>query len=280
MEINQLENKVKNTIKEYQLCSKKDKIIVAISGGKDSTTALYLLKKFGYKVEALIINLMIGKWSKESLRNVKAFCKKHKIKLHIINMRKEFGLSLCHIRSNIQTKEKLNNCLICGVIKRWLLNKKTRELKATKLVTGHNLDDEAETLLMNTIKGNLKMSLTLGPKTGIVKDKKFVERIKPLYFLTNKEIKAYSKQMKFPIHYAACPCSITSLRRDVRKLIKNLEKEEPNAKMNIVENFLKILPRLKRLYKSQKELKYCKICQEPSRNEICKRCQLLKILKQ
>jgi len=131
----QFERKVKNTIEKYNLVNKKDKILVACSGGKDSTTTLYLLHKFGYDVEALIIDLLIRKWSKNNLENVKKFCKEYKIKLHIINIRKEIGYSMCYIRSIIQSKKKLNNCTICGPIRRWLINKKARTLRATKLAT-------------------------------------------------------------------------------------------------------------------------------------------------
>ena len=273
--VKQFETKIEKTIKKYKLLNKKDKILVACSGGKDSITVLYLLNKFGYNVEGLIIDLLIGNWSKQNFENVQKFCKKHKIKLHVINIREEFGYSICYIRSGIQAKVKLNNCTICGVIKRYLLNKKSRELKADRLVTGHNLDDEAENLLMNILKGNPQLSINLGPKTGSLKDKKFIDRVKPLYFCTNDEVKKYSKLMKFPVLYKPCPCAVGVFRKDVKEL---LEKQSVGVKNNLVNNFLEILPDLKEKYRGKSKLKYCKICKEPSRNEICKTCKLIKLL--
>lgn len=277
--INQFETKVKSTIQKYKLATKTDKIIVACSGGKDSTTALYLLNKFGYKVKGLIIDLLIGTWSKDNLKNIEQFSETHEVKLSVVSMRKEFGCSVCYIRSIIQSKTTLKNCTICGVIKRWLLNKKAREWGATKLATGHNLDDEAETILMNILNGSPKLSVGLGPKTGVIKDKRFVQRIKPLYFCSNQEIKKYSELMNFPVLYNSCPCSANTFRREIRNRLAQLEKKHPGIKENMVNNFLELLPELRKYYKTKGELKNCKICKEPSRNEVCKTCEMLKILR-
>jgi len=277
--IREFEKKVEKTIDEYKLAERGDKIILACSGGKDSITTLYLLKEFGYDVEALMIDLLIGKWSDENLENTKKFCREHKIKLHIIDMRKEFGCSICYIRSGIQTKMKLSNCAICGVIKRWLLNKKARELNANKIATGHNLDDEAETILMNLFAGNPELSLGMGPKNGIITNEKFVQRIKPLYFFTNEEVRKYSEAKNFPVLYDPCPCSVNAFRRDIRQWISDLEKHDPGIKMSIVKNFLEMLPSLRKTYKTERKLKSCRVCEEPSSNDICKRCELIKILR-
>jgi uncharacterized protein (TIGR00269 family) len=273
------ERKVKKTIEEYNLLDKRDKVITASSGGKDSTTTLYLLNKFGYNAEGLIIDLLMGKWSRKNLENIKSFCRDRKIKLHVIDMRKEFGSSMCHIRMSIQSKTKFSNCMVCGVIKRWLLNKKARELGATKIATGHNLDDEAETVLMNFFTGNPHLSIGFGPKTGITSDEKFVQKVKPLYFCTNEEVRRYSETMDFPVLYEPCPCSAGSFRRETRKWLGEMEKQCPEIKANIVRNFLKLLPVLREHHSSKGELKYCKICSEPSRSDICRTCEMMKILK-
>jgi len=280
--IRKIESKVKRTIREYKLLDhKKDKIIVAASGGKDSMTALYLLHKFKYDVEALMVDLRIGNWSEINRKNTEKFCKKHGIKLHVIDIQEELGYSMCYIRTAIKSKTKLKNCTICGVLRRWLVNKKARELRATKLVTGHNLDDEAQTVLMNIFKKNTSLNVGLGPKSGVREDKKFVQRIKPLYFLYEKDIKKYAKIMKFPVQYKKCPCISEAFRKDVRALLDKLEKRIIEVKGNIVLNFLETLPLLKKEYasKSNTKLKYCKNCGEPSRDQVCYACKLISILR-
>jgi uncharacterized protein (TIGR00269 family) len=276
--IERFEEKVKGTIKEYGLVNKKDKVVVACSGGKDSTTTLYLLHKFGYDVEALTIDLNIGEWSDKNLKNIRGFCERLGVKLDVLSMREEYGCSICYIRSGIQSKKKLGNCSICGVIKRWLLNKRSRELGATKLATGHNLDDEAETVLMTLFKGNPEIISGSGPITAGVKDRKFVPRIKPLYFCTNDEVRRYSKAAKFPVLYDPCPCSVGTYRIRIRKWLAGLARRDPEIKANIVRNFLALLPILRKDRKPGKKMKYCRICQEPSRNDVCKRCQLMNMM--
>jgi uncharacterized protein (TIGR00269 family) len=275
----QFESKVKKALKHYNL-SKKEKILVACSGGKDSTTVLYLLNKFGYNVEALIIDLHIGTWSKKNLDNLKSFCEQKKIKLHIIDLREEMGGSMCFIRSQVQSKEKLNNCTICGIIKRWLLNKKTRELNATRIATGHNMDDEAETVLMNFFRRTLKLAAAMGPKPGIIEDIKFIPRIKPLYYCLNKDIRTYSELKKFPVEYAPCPCSTDVFRRNIRNMLNQLEETNTKIKENIVNNFLTIQPKIRAKVKDEKaKLHYCKLCGEPSVQNICQTCRLMKLVK-
>jgi len=271
--LNDFENKAKKTISDYSLASKRDRIAVACSGGKDSTAVLYLLKKFGYNIFAVYIDLGIGDYSKKCLENIKEFCSGNKIKLHVISIKREFGCNICYIRSNIQEKHKLSNCTICGVIKRWILNKEARKLKATKLATGHNLDDEAQTVIVNFLKGNVLLGMSSGPLTGIIKDKKFVKRIKPLYFHDEKDIKKYSQIMRFPVLYERCPCAIGTYRIETRRFLAELDKSK---KENIIKNFLKMLPSIRNHFHNKvQKLQYCSLCGEPSRNEVCNACKLI-----
>ena len=83
--IKKTEKTVANTIRRFSLFTKKDKILVACSGGKDSTAALYILKKLGYPVEAITVDALIGNYTKKNIENIKNFCKQHSIPLHIIS---------------------------------------------------------------------------------------------------------------------------------------------------------------------------------------------------
>ena len=270
--IQEFEEEVRRTVEDYDLINKKDKVLAACSGGKDSTTVLYLLKKFGYDVEGLFIDLLIGSWSKKNLENVRQFCAEQGIKLHVVDVRKELGGSMCYLRSKIGKKEGLKSCTVCGVIKRWLLNKKAQELGADKLVTGHNLDDQAETLLMNLLKNKIEMNLGQLPKTGVVVDKKFVPRVKPLFFCLNQDVRKYAKLMKFPVLYEKCPCASEVFRWEIREKLDGLEKEYPGFREKMVKNFLGMVSRFK---VDKGKMIYCDECGEASRDKICRFCKLM-----
>ncbi len=280
--IDYFERKVKRTIRQYKLIDKKDSILVAASGGKDSTTALYILNQLAkqrrQKIAAFTIDLGIGDYSKKNLSNLRKFCKKEKIKLYEFSLRDEFGYSLCYIKSILASKGvKLKSCTICGVLRRHMLNKLARKLKFTKVATGHNLDDEAQTILMNQFKGNIWLSAKLGPIGGAVKSKSFVPRIKPLYFCSEKEITLYSKLKKFPVQYRRCPCSVDAYRAKVRAMLKEFEEKYPGTLNGIINSFLEIIPYLRQ--KQKGEVGLCERCGEPSMQKLCKACEIIEKLR-
>ncbi|MBU4493483.1 MAG: TIGR00269 family protein [Nanoarchaeota archaeon] len=272
----EIEEVVAKTIRKYKLLFKREKILVACSGGKDSTTLLYILKKLGYNVEAITLDPSIKNSSRENLDNLKCFCNKNMIKLHIVSFKQEIGYTLDDIKKELDSKGiTMAYCTICGILKRYLLNKKAKELKAEKLATGHNLDDEAESVMMNLLRGNIGIMARLGPIAGVVKSRGFIPRVKPLYLCNEKEIIAYSKLKKFPVVYKRCPYASSSYREIVRNELIGFEKKYPKTKENIINWFLRILPELKRGFKKGEEMTYCNICKEPSQRTICNVCTML-----
>ena len=274
------EKKVRKTIRNYKLVEKGDKILVACSGGKDSTVVLYLLNKIikdrTIKIEGFFIDVNIKVYSKRNKENIEKFCKENNVKLHKTSFRSEVGKSVCYVKDILKAKGmKYNSCAICGVLRRYILNKYARKLKADKLVTGHNMDDEAQSVIMNIFKNNVDLFPRLGPKTGIVEDKRFVPRIKPLYFCSEEEVKLYSKLKKFELYYGDCPCAVNSFRDSIKKMLDDFEKKYPGTKSSIINSYLGILPSLKKNMKIGK-IKSCKSCSEPCAGDICKVCELLK----
>lgn len=274
--IKYIENKAIKTIGKYKLIDKNDKILVACSGGKDSTVVLHILNKMFTGVEAITVNTSIGEYSRKNLANLKKFCSENKIKLHEVSFKDEFGHSLCYIHSVLRSKGfKINSCSVCGVLRRSLLNKHAKRLGKTKLVTGHNLDDEAQSALMNLLRNSLRLSSRTGPRTGLVSDKGFVPRIKPLYFCYEKEIERYSKLMGFYVVYSRCPCSTHAYRNTVRDLLNDYESRFPGTKKNIIDNFLVNQSKIKGFYSSNETISHCSRCREPSMGNICNVCRII-----
>lgn len=280
--INSFEKRVSDTIKNHQLFTKKDKLLVACSGGKDSTSALHILYQFGYNVEAITVDSGIGEYSKENLLNLEKFCEENNIMLHRESFKAFFG---AHLRSLMESLSsagfRLNPCTVCGTLKRHIINREAKKLGADYVVTGHNLDDEAQSIMMNLLRNNLGVAARLGPMTGISRyesKKSFVCRVKPLYFCTEKETEAYSLHMGFPVRYSACPLRSNAFRNKVRKMLDRMEKENSGLKENIVKSFSKVLPALKVSFSVAKQ-DYCRSCGEPSGSDECRACSFISCIK-
>ena len=267
------EKKVFKTIAKYKLIQDGDHVGVAVSGGKDSTAVLYLINKFAkkhpsVKVTGLAVDEGIKGYRDESLNSLKKFCEKEKIELHIVSYKEAFGEELDEI-----VKRFPRPCSICGVFRRYVLNTAAKKLNCTKLATGHNLDDEAQSIMMNQFRRNVKISARLGPITGVLRNKEFIPRIKPLYFLMEKEVATYAFLKGYITKYSECPYTAASYRGNVRDLLYDFEAKFPGTKHNVVLSFLEILPLLKKNEVYHASLKYCEKCGEPCSQDICQACK-------
>lgn len=273
------ESKVFKTIRQFELLGKEENLGVALSGGKDSLTVLHILNRLSQqnpriRINAIAIDEGIHNYRDKTLEKAKEFCHENNIKLDIFSYKEEFGLTLDEMLKILDVKP----CTVCGIFRRYLLNKKSRELKLTKLATGHNLDDECQSILMNQLKNNTEASARLGPKVGLLQHKDFVQRIKPLYLCTEKEVTTYAFVSGLLDEFNECPNVPQSFRAQVRDMLNSMEQKFPGTKYSIVNSFLQMLPLLKQQFKDE-AIKACIKCSEPSANDACNACVYLEKLR-
>lgn len=277
------EETVKNTIEEYGLIKPTDKIVVAVSGGKDSITLLYILNKLYDNVEGLCINEGISGYRDLTLEKLRGFCKEHSIKLNVHSYVEEFGNTLDHYMGLVgkfnakhpENRVNLKPCTVCGIFRRYMINKYSEGFD--KSATGHNLDDESQAVLMNLLKNQIPILARFGPMTGVDNDSMFIPRIKPLYFLSEKEILTYSLIKGFNLIYNECPYVPEAFRANVRDELNKIEKET-KVKKNILLSYLKISKDLKEKYSQKVEKKYCTKCGAPTNRLVCNRCEMIEKL--
>jgi len=272
------EKKVRKTIRVHKLIDKKDEIAVAVSGGKDSLTVLDLLcniykENKNVRIKALLIDEGIDGYRDASVAHAKKFCKERNIPLEIHSYKKEFGFTLDSVVKGRKP------CSVCGVLRRNLLNTHARAMGVKKLATGHNLDDEAQTIIMNQFRKNVEASARLGPLTGIEDHEGFVRRIKPLYFMSEKEIMTYAFLKGIVDDFNECPYNKESYRNQVREMLNQFEELYPGTKHSIVTSFMEVLPLLKQKEKGNGRIKQCQKCGEPSSQDVCQKCIVLQQIK-
>ena len=254
------EDKVSNTISEFGLLNPEDKVCVAVSGGKDSVVLLFVLKKLGFDVHGLAIDEGIAGYRAETLDFLKLFCSDLDVPLVVESFKKETGKDLDEMVHSGPA------CNACGTFRRFLLNKHSSGFD--KIATGHNLDDESQAVLMNLFKAQSELFNRQGPISRVAVG--FTQKVKPLYFLKEKEIMAYAFLKGFDVPMSECPYARLSFRSKVRDFINKEEARSQGVKENIIRRFLE----LRRVDDSVLSLAKCEKCGFPSEASICKACRL------
>jgi uncharacterized protein (TIGR00269 family) len=270
------ERRVEETLACGSMVKDKEKIAVAVSGGKDSTALLFSLRRIlanrDVELVAVTVDEGIAGYRDDTIKAAKAIAGKLRIELHIFSFREEYGYDLDEM---VQGK-KVAPCTFCGVFRKHCLNKAAKRLGADKLATGHNLDDEAQSVMMNYLKGDFERLMRFRPRRS---QPGLVPRIKPLRALPEKEIALYCMVNGVFSESRECPYANLSLRADVRDMMNRLESLFPGTKQSTVGGFEKMTARAQGSY-AQMQLASCRQCAEPCVKELCKACELLGQLKQ
>ena len=276
--IDSIEKKVIRTVRKEKLLDKGDKVLVALSGGKDSVTTLEILNSFRemniIDICAVTVDEGIANYRQEGVDIARRYAKRLGIEHKVVSLKEDYGITLDEI---MQTPNHRGSCTYCGVFRRTIINKAAREMGATKIATGHNLDDEVQAIMMNYLEGNTDNLGKLGAKTES-KAEEFTVKIKPLREIPEREIGLYVVAKELEVHFDSCPYAMQSFRGEVSELINQLAEKHPTIKYSTLRGYDKIKNVLKN--EMQKEYAHgrCRRCGEPSANELCKACSFLEEL--
>jgi len=273
------EKKVRSTVLKYAMIKPDDRVLVAVSGGKDSSSLLFALRKVfpELKIEAFHINLGIKEYSKESEQKVYDLVDSVKTNLIIFDLEKELGISIEDFKDTIYTGKI---CSPCGVVKRYLLNKVAYEKGFTKVATAHTLDDTVALLFNSYLHGDIGGLIRLKPVLPST-NTKFVAKIKPLWEITDRECLVYSLFCDLP--YVSQPCPLggeTTKMRERKELIGELSTKIRGFRHIFIKSHTKHMLPLLEASAKMPPLIECEICGMPSSEKVCAFCRRMRLLKQ
>ena len=268
-------SRINNLISDYNLIKEGELIAVALSGGKDSVLTLHALKQYqeflDFDLVAISVDEGIEGYRSHGIDAAVNNARDLDIKLIQKSFLDDEGFALDDIYDNFKSA-----CIPCGVFRRNILNKTAYELGATKIATGHNLDDEIQSFLMSFARGDTIKFSKFGPELDVIHPK-LIPRIKPLWNTPEKDVGMWAVLNDIDIHLEECPYSHLSLRAKIKEFLNVSEDENPGLKNNIMESFKKILTFENDISTNLNE---CSICGEPTSSNICKACEIKELVSQ
>ena len=265
-------------IKKYRMFTHEEKILVAVSGGKDSLSLWDILHRLGYQADGLYICLGIDegiRYSAESQRLAEKFAAEQGLKLHVVDIHKEYRQSIPALTQQ-NRRGRGKECSVCGLVKRHEMNRIARDFGYDVLATGHNLDDEAATLFGNTLTWAGEYLLRQGPV--LPESPGLARKVKPLCRFYERDMLAYALLRGIEYIYDECPFSVGAASISYKELLNRLESQQAGAKLSFYLNFLDA--RGKGLFapreEIQTELHPCPRCRQPtSADGVCSFCRMV-----
>ena len=231
-------NTTERTIQKYRMFTREDKILVAVSGGKDSLALWDILHRLGYRADGLYIGLGIDegiRYSEESRTLTEQFAAARGLHLTVVDVAAEYHATIPEMAQRTRRGHG-KPCSVCGLTKRHIMNRIARDGGYTVLATGHNLDDEAATLFGNTLRWQsgylLRQSPVLEAAPGLAR------KVKPLVRFYEREMAAYALLRGIAYIQEECPFSVGAKSIAYKELLNQLEAKSPGAKQGFYLSFL------------------------------------------
>ncbi|WP_142859979.1 tRNA 2-thiolation protein NcsA [Salinigranum halophilum] len=261
--------------------------VVGLSGGKDSVVLTHILAEtFGkdprIDLVALSIHEGIEGYRDASLDASEELTRELDIRHEVVTYAEEFGLRMDQVAED--DPEGMAPCAYCGVFRRDILERYAADLGADKLLTGHNLDDEAQTALMNFFSGDVKQmakhfDASLGPFPDRAETDRFVPRAKPLRDVPEKEVALYAHLMDLPAHITECPHASEAYRGEIQQLLLEMEESHPGTRHSILSGYEELaeLAALRHRENGDDDSEFgeCDRCGAPTARDICRKCYLV-----
>ena len=267
-------------IHHFKMFSKEDRLLVAVSGGKDSLSLWDILWKLGYQTEGLFLNLGIDKditYSKTSGELAKQFADQRGLKLTSIDIKAVYGETIPEMGMRTR-RGRQKPCSQCGLVKRYLLNQKAMEGKFDVILTAHNLDDEAAFLFSNLTHWNMpylgRQYPVLPATTG------FARKAKPFCLFYERETTAYAFLNKIEYEHAECPYAKGSKQMKNKNYLNIVEDDQPGFKTQFYLGYLRAIKDgafpMAQESAEVLEKKRCSNCGQPTQsNGLCTFCRLV-----
>ncbi len=269
-------------ITKYAMFTHQEKILLAVSGGKDSLSLWDILLRLGYQADGLYIALGIDGgvgYSAESQRLCMEFAERRDLKLHIADVKEQTGRTLPQWAESTK-RGRGKPCSLCGLIKRHEMNRIARDLGYDVLATGHNLDDEAAVLLGNTLTWDADHLLRQGPV--LPEAPGLARKVKPLCRIYEREMTAYALLQGIDYIYEECPYSRDASSLLYKDLLNQAENRSPGTKLSFYLKFLEVRRNGSFIHKDEirPELHPCTLCGQPtSAPDLCSFCRLVQSAK-
>ena len=261
---------VRRAIKDHDMIRAGERVVVAVSGGKDSLALWDLLVDLGYRPDGLYLGLGIGEYSEDSGHTARAFAQDRGLKLHEVDLANDFGYDIPRAAAATHRAP----CGACGLSKRHLFNSVAVEHGYDVVATGHNLDDEAAVLLGNVLRwetGYLGRQHPVLPATP-----GFARKVKPLYRLGERETAAYCVLRGLDYQVEECPMAEGNRHLGFKEVLDSLEDRSPGAKAAFVFGFV---DRAHEYFTDdagaeREGLRGCAVCGSPTTGDVCAFCRL------